>query len=278
MSNELEPYEPGSYWRSRVRPYLGIDDLGIVTSPEAPIFVKRFTHWLEARTLRRILPYLPSEGRLLDVGCGYGRWFELYQSKNMRVVGLDIVPELVERGQQLHPEAVFVVGDARQLPFDSAEFDAIITVTVAQWVPLDQQRTLFHEFSRCLRKNGIVIMLESIRGKTDGIVFPRCPESWITLAREAGLALVDWKGSHFVPLDRLLDRVRIGLGTLYRHYSSVPKTTPVIRQHRIFSWGFYTLKLFSITLSMALEPLLEKILPRQWATHGLFIFRKELQS
>src|SRR5712691_354310 len=104
-------YEPKSYWTQRVRQYVGIDDLGTVTLIGAPAFVNQFTHWLEERALKQVFTHLPSGGLLLDVGCGYGRWFKLYQDRGVKVVGIDIVYDLAKRGKALHPEALFVVGD-----------------------------------------------------------------------------------------------------------------------------------------------------------------------
>src|SRR5262249_18380887 len=128
-------YEPKSYWTQRVRPYVGIDDLGTVTATGSPAFVNRFIHWLEERALKDVLPHLPSGGLLLDVGCGYGRWFELYRGRGVRTVGIDIVHDLAKRGKALHPEGLFVVGDAQHLPFASETFDSAVTVKVLQIVP-----------------------------------------------------------------------------------------------------------------------------------------------
>ncbi len=70
--------------------------------------------------------------RILEVGCGIGRIVVNLARFGYRAVGIDVVPQFIERAKQLAKEvgvdAEFVVGDARDLSkvFDSEEFDAIL--------------------------------------------------------------------------------------------------------------------------------------------------------
>ncbi len=286
-----EEYEPKRFWTRRVRRYVGIDDLGTVTSTGSPAFFNRFIHWLEGRTLKQILLHLPNRGLLLDLGCGYGRWFGLYQSKGVGVVGVDIVWDLVKRGMSLHPEVPFILGDARGLPFASGVFDGAITVKVLQFVPSEQQESSLHELGRVVKSGGTMVMLELTEGKAHGHIHPNTPSEWIGLARDAGFALVDWRGSHFVPVDRMLDRARVGIARMLRRIgngkgkavsslSDVPDLAPAEAEpwrsrHSTFGAGYHSLRHLSTRISKALEPLVERTSPRGWASHGLFVFRKE---
>ena len=66
---------------------------------------------------------------LLDVGCGTGPMIELLASElpGRRYTGLDLTPRMIEVANAKDiEEARFVVGDAEDLPFDDASFDAII--------------------------------------------------------------------------------------------------------------------------------------------------------
>jgi hypothetical protein len=65
------------YWEERTRPYLGAEaELASVTATGLPSPFARYTEWLERRTLRGAVKYLREDAPLLEVGCGYGRWFE----------------------------------------------------------------------------------------------------------------------------------------------------------------------------------------------------------
>ncbi len=70
--------------------------------------------------------------RILEVGCGIGRIIVNLSRLGYRAVGIDIVPQFIERAKQLASEmgvdAGFVVGNARDLSkiLGENEFDAIL--------------------------------------------------------------------------------------------------------------------------------------------------------
>ena len=66
---------------------------------------------------------------VLDVGCGTGAVLALLHDKypDRRYVGLDLTPEMIEVARtKVAPGMEFVVGDAENLPFDEASFDAVL--------------------------------------------------------------------------------------------------------------------------------------------------------
>lgn len=68
-------------------------------------------------------------GAVLDVGCGTGAVLALLHEKypDRRYVGLDLTPEMIEVARtKVAPGMEFVVGDAENLPFDEASFDAVL--------------------------------------------------------------------------------------------------------------------------------------------------------
>ena len=69
---------------------------------------------------------LRAGGSALDVACGSGKLTaELANlAEGGRVVGLDFSPRMLEIARHTHPEIEFLEGDALNLPFDDATFDA----------------------------------------------------------------------------------------------------------------------------------------------------------
>ena len=66
-------------------------------------------------------------GSALDVACGSGKLTaELARRAGPggRVVGLDFSPQMLEVARHAHPHLEFIEGDALNLPFDDASFDA----------------------------------------------------------------------------------------------------------------------------------------------------------
>jgi demethylmenaquinone methyltransferase / 2-methoxy-6-polyprenyl-1,4-benzoquinol methylase len=65
-------------------------------------------------------------GSALDVACGSGKLTaELAKlARGGRVVGLDFSPQMLEVARRRHPQLEFIEGDALNLPFEEASFDA----------------------------------------------------------------------------------------------------------------------------------------------------------
>lgn len=87
--------------------------------------------------------------RVLDLCCGQGSGSAALVAAGADVVGLDFSPAMLEHARAAVPEAQFVEGDAQDLPFADASFDAAICGFGLMHVP-DQQRALA-EVRRVLR-------------------------------------------------------------------------------------------------------------------------------
>ena len=96
---------------------------------------------------------------LLDVGCGTGPMIELLAAEipGKRYIGLDLTPRMIEVANAKGIDgARFVVGDAEDLPFDDASFDAVICANSFHHYPNVQ--TFFHSVYRVLRPGGRLIL------------------------------------------------------------------------------------------------------------------------
>lgn len=82
-------------------------------------------------TVQSIAPLLDAVGagsgvRLLDVACGPGDGAAAAVKRGAIATGMDFAAAMVEQASRLHPEVEFRTGDAEDLPFGDAEFDAVI--------------------------------------------------------------------------------------------------------------------------------------------------------
>jgi ubiquinone/menaquinone biosynthesis C-methylase UbiE len=64
-------------------------------------------------------------GRVLDVGCAFGRDTELLAERGLRAEGVDLSSAFVARAAQLHPQLAFARMDARELAFPDATFAGV---------------------------------------------------------------------------------------------------------------------------------------------------------
>jgi ubiquinone/menaquinone biosynthesis C-methylase UbiE len=96
-----------------------------------------------AEHLCQTVAVLPDE-RVLDVACGAGNTAIAAARRFATAVGLDYVPELLERARQRAAaegvEVEFVEGDAQELPFEDASFDVVMSTFGAMFAP-DQRKT-----------------------------------------------------------------------------------------------------------------------------------------
>jgi demethylmenaquinone methyltransferase/2-methoxy-6-polyprenyl-1,4-benzoquinol methylase len=103
-------------------------------------------------------------GSALDVACGSGRLTaELARTAEARgrVIGLDFSPHMLEIARRDHPSIEFIEGDALDLPFEDAAFDAA-TIAFGLRNLSDPVRGL-REMKRVVKPGGRSVVLEFVR-------------------------------------------------------------------------------------------------------------------
>lgn len=97
-------------------------------------------------------------GRILDVGCYWGRWSISAAREGFHPVGIDVNLDGVRAARrvarQLDVDAIYVVGDARFLPFEDESFDVVWSYSVVQHFGKDDARLIFDETARVLKTDG----------------------------------------------------------------------------------------------------------------------------
>tara|TARA_B100001094_G_C17783834_1_gene601032 strand:- start:19 stop:657 length:639 start_codon:yes stop_codon:yes gene_type:complete len=93
---------------------------------------------------------IPSTVRVLDAGCGDGRNTKYLVSKGCQVVGVDISKTVIDRAAKSIPDATFVHGDVRDLPFGTGTFDYIIDAGALHVNHPDDALFIIEEYHRVL--------------------------------------------------------------------------------------------------------------------------------
>jgi demethylmenaquinone methyltransferase / 2-methoxy-6-polyprenyl-1,4-benzoquinol methylase len=107
---------------------------------------------------------LKAGGSALDVACGSGKLTaELARigGSNGKVVGLDFSPEMLAIARLHHPGIEFMEGDALNLPFEDASFDAA-TIAFGLRNLADPVRGL-REMTRVLKPGSRAVVLEFVK-------------------------------------------------------------------------------------------------------------------
>jgi SAM-dependent methyltransferase len=195
-----ESYRPATYWEDRARRFAAEGEgLAAVCSYGMPGFYNRMIHFTQRLALEPWFEVRPGT-RVLDVGCGVGRWSRLLASRGAFVTGVDLSPTMIEQSTQRAVEAGlsnrcrFLVQDSTELDA-GAPFDLVLGVTVLQHIldPLGL-RAAVERMAAHLASTGRMILLEAAPTSTatrcDTTVFrARRRRDYLQLFRECGLRI-----------------------------------------------------------------------------------------
>lgn len=143
MSNPTESYKTktAAFYDANVIPYkdqtIGLQEVD---------WIKKFT------------TYLPSNGKTLDVGCGYGRDCKFFSSQSFQSYGIDISSKMVETAKEFDPKSEFQVMDMMSLTFNSEFFDGIWCNAALLHLKKDDAIVALNEFKRVLKTGGVLFL------------------------------------------------------------------------------------------------------------------------
>lgn len=103
--------------------------------------------------------YLTEDEKVLDLGCGNGRWFKLFQKKKIDYIGVDFSERLIKIAKRNYPQTKFQTADILKLPFSNNYFDKIYSIAVLHHIPSEELRLKsLKEAKRVLKPGGILIL------------------------------------------------------------------------------------------------------------------------
>lgn len=231
-------YDPRTFWDQRLSEQFDLRGTG---ETGLSLAYNRACYELRRHVLDRALAeagFDPKGQRALDVGCGTGFFTAYYLARGAQVTGLDIAPTSVERLQQRHPEARFVLSDVSEAEI-AERFELVNAFDVLYHITDDTrwERAVRH-LARAVAPNGLLLLTDTFAD------LPRLAEHNVTrplpryreLLSTHGLELQAIYPTHvllnrelgpFRPFNRLpgllygLDRLLLGVG--FGHGPAVSK-------------------------------------------------------
>jgi ubiquinone/menaquinone biosynthesis C-methylase UbiE len=106
--------------------------------------------------------------RLLDVGCGTGRFLREVKANypRLEVTGLDLSPyylAVAQRELRCWSRVQLVVGAAEAIPFADEQFDAITCIYLFHELPSGVRRAVVAEIRRVLKPGGMLVFVDSLQ-------------------------------------------------------------------------------------------------------------------
>lgn len=112
-----------------------------------------------------ILANLPRESKILDLGCGSGRFSVGAAKLGFNVTGVDITPEAVRAAQTRAENSnitnvQFLVGDMTELPFKNEEFDYVFCprFSINAVATVEKRKQAIKEMTRVVKSDGLVFV------------------------------------------------------------------------------------------------------------------------
>lgn len=101
--------------------------------------------------------FLPKTGRILESGCGLGKWIIRLSEAGYDITGVDTNRYALEKLKKYYPDAKVSIADVRQLPFADESFDTYLSLGVIEHFESGPSAAL-REAYRVLKKGGVAFI------------------------------------------------------------------------------------------------------------------------
>ncbi|MFH1514901.1 MAG: class I SAM-dependent methyltransferase [bacterium] len=132
----------------------GAGEQEITTNPEELVKLAS----MEEDTHKFIMKYFKTHWKILEAGCGMGRWMIYLNDLGYLMHGMDISARAIEKLKSLKPNLNLKVGDITKMPYEDGEFDAVFSDGVIEHDPEGPEKML-SEMNRVLKSEGIMIVI-----------------------------------------------------------------------------------------------------------------------
>jgi tRNA (uracil-5-)-methyltransferase TRM9 len=133
-----------------------------------------------------LFDYIRKGDKVLDLGCGNGRFVNIIKEKCGQYFGTDVSEGLINIAKKNYPNENFQATEALKFPFSDSYFDVIFSIAVLHHIPSKDFRLEFlEEAKRVLKPEGLFVLTvwkpkgrRGIFGPLHGLDFKDVIEPW----------------------------------------------------------------------------------------------------
>ncbi len=239
---------------------------------------------VQRKVLLKLFRQLKVGSRILDIGCGVGRWSFQLAGRGMNVIGVDISSEMIKVAkEQARKEKIdnagFLVSKAHEINFPANSFDGVLAITVLQHILDEKQRhSAVDKMVKATKKGGKFFILEKVVPEKfrEFHVNPLTEKEWIDIFESRGARFLE---SYPVPNSPLVDFVTsLGTKFRYRNYSE-DKEYPGAKSIEEITSGpiraaYTAATKAAIVLSKPIDTVLRSKALGRFSKHKLMVFEK----
>lgn len=145
-----------NYWDNKFR------EKGCVWGPEQSELANWAMEFLKGEEM--------NDGKVLDLGCGYGRDTAFFARQGYEVIGVDFSEEGIRKASELYPDLLFRIMDITAMDFMNEYFDAIFGNFILHlFVKGGVRKKVLSECQRILKPKGhLFLSLASVQDNEYG--------------------------------------------------------------------------------------------------------------
>jgi ubiquinone/menaquinone biosynthesis C-methylase UbiE len=119
-------------------------------------YLTRKTPWEE---FHHFLGYVRHGAKVLDIGCGNGRFYDFLKPRKVEYYGIDHNSHQLEVGREMYPDARLELGDMMDLNLPENAFDNVFCIAAFHHIPgKKMRRKVADDFYRILKPDGVLIL------------------------------------------------------------------------------------------------------------------------
>lgn len=111
---------------------------------------------LSPEVLHDFVDLISPGGKILDVGCAYGRDLRIFADMGFEVVGIDFSQSLIDKAQVLVPEAELHCMDMNNFTSEPDSFDGIWACASLLHLRSKDMRPMLEKFYQALKPGGVL--------------------------------------------------------------------------------------------------------------------------